>query len=87
MVFIEKQREKRQKFKTPHRTRCGGTCFDAPEDHFRTISSKFDGYIVMTDGAASKPKNCISKRCWVILPGQKLYFNPDERDTVVIMKK
>jgi len=72
---------------TPHRTRSGGTCFDAAEDHFRKVSGEYDGYIVMTDGCAPKPKNCISKRCWVILPGQKLYFNPEKRDTVVLMEK
>ena len=78
--------KKRQGHKKPYRTRSGGTCFDSAETHFRSVAGVYDGYIIMTDGCASKPKNCISKRCWVVLPGQKLYFTPDKRDTVVIMK-
>jgi predicted metal-dependent peptidase len=79
--------KKRQNAVTPHRTRYGGTNFDAVENHFRNVGSEYDGYIVMTDGEASKPKSCISKRCWVVLPGKQLYFTPDNRDTVVIMKR
>ncbi len=78
--------KKRQAFRTPYRTRYGGTCFNSVERHFRKVSSAFDGYVVMTDGQAPKPENCISKRCWVVLPGQKLYFDPEKRDTVVEMK-
>ena len=78
--------KKRQGFKNPYRTRYGGTCFNSVERHFRKVSGEYDGYVVMTDGQAPKPENCISKRCWVVLPGQKLYFNPDKRDTVIEMK-
>ena len=64
--------KKRQDFNNITRTRQGGTCFNSAEEHFEKISSDYDGYIVMTDGCAPKPKNCISKRCWVLLPGYKL---------------
>ena len=77
---------KGQKYRLPMRTLCGGTCFDAVEAHYRTRAAEFDGYIVMTDGCAPKPKSCISKRCWVLLPGYSLYFTPDKKDAVVSMK-
>ena len=63
----------------------GGTCFNAVEDHFRTISKNFDGCIVMTDGYAAKPKTCTTKRCWVICSSGKLKFRPDKRDYVINM--
>jgi len=78
--------KKGKKFKFPKRTRYGGTCFDCVEDHFRNISKKYDGYIIMTDGCAQKPKNCISKRCWVLLPGTDVLFKSDKRDSVIKMK-
>ena len=77
---------KGQKYKLPMRTLSGGTCFDSVEDHYRSRSSEFDGYIIMTDGMAPKPKTCISKRCWVLLPGyEELYFEKDRRDSLVKM--
>ena len=77
---------KGQKYRLPMRTLSGGTCFDSVEDHYRSRSSEFDGYIVMTDGMAPKPKTCISKRCWVLLPGyEDLYFEKDRRDSLVRM--
>ena len=77
---------KSQKYNSPMRTLRGGTCFDAVESHFRTRMSEFDGYIVMTDGMAPKPKTCISKRCWVLLPGYDLAFSKDKKDAVVKME-
>ena len=77
---------KGQKYRNPMRTLTGGTCFDCVEDHFRSRSSEFDGYILMTDGGAPKPKTCISKRCWVLLPGYELYFQKEKRDFVVQME-
>lgn len=68
-----------------HRSLQGGTSFQVVEDHYRKVSKDFDGYIVMTDGGAEKPKTCISKRCWVLLPNTHLAFQPDKRDTVVKM--
>ena len=79
--------KKNKKVDKPYRTRCGGTCFNAAEDHYRTISGAYDGYIIMTDGYAPKPKTCISKRCWVLLPGVKPSFPIDRRDTVVLMER
>jgi len=76
---------KGQKYRTPMRTLTGGTSFNCVEDHFRTRSSEFDGCIVMTDGCAPKPKTCISKRCWVLLPGYKLVFPKEKRDSIVLM--
>ena len=79
--------KKGQKYNLPMRTLTGGTCFNCVEDHFRKRISEFDGYIVMTDGMASKPKTCISKRCWVLLPGiEELYFDKEPRDSLVRMK-
>ena len=69
------------------RTRSGGTCFNGVEEHYRTIQNEYDGYLVLTDGMASKPRACVSQRCWVILPGYSLYFAPDKRDTVVSMTR
>ena len=77
---------KGQKYKLPMRTLSGGTCFDCVEEHFRTRNTEFDGYIVMTDGCAPKPKSCISKRCWVLLPGYDLYFESEKRDAIVKME-
>lgn len=71
----------------PNRTRSGGTCFDRVEDHYRGVATEYDGYLLLTDGMAAKPKPCISQRCWVILPGYDLYFQPDKRDTIVNMKR
>ena len=78
---------KNKKVDKPYRTRCGGTCFNAAEDHYRKISGEYDGYIIMTDGFAPKPKTCISKRCWVLLPGIQPSFPIDNRDTVVLMER
>ena len=76
---------KGQKYRSPMRTLTGGTCFNSVEDHFRSRSGEFDGCIVMTDGMARKPKTCISKRCWVILPGYELNFAKEKRDSIVMM--
>jgi predicted metal-dependent peptidase len=67
------------------RTVCGGTCFNCVEDHFRKNIDTFDGYITLTDGCAAKPKPCKLRRCWVLLPGYKLYFDHDRTDIVVTM--
>jgi predicted metal-dependent peptidase len=78
-----------QKGKSSNFTRrlSGGTSFEAVEDHFRKVSRLYDGYVVMTDGYADKPKTCISKRCWVICPGGSLQFKPEKRDYVIKMGK
>tara|TARA_A100001011_G_scaffold376412_1_gene438964 strand:- start:1641 stop:2903 length:1263 start_codon:yes stop_codon:yes gene_type:complete len=76
---------KGQKYNLPMRTLSGGTCFQSVEDHFRKHAAEYDGYIIMTDGCAPKPKGCISKRCWVLLPGYDLHFKADARDAIIKM--
>lgn len=71
----------------PYRTRSGGTDFNNVEIFHRKIQSEFDGYIVFTDGQAPKPKECKSKRCWLILPGAELYFTAHKKDVIVNMKR
>ena len=79
--------KKNKKVDKPYRTRGGGTNFDSVEDHFRKVKNEFDGYIIMTDGYAPKPKTCISKRCWVLLPGIEPSFTIDKKDTLVQMER
>lgn len=71
----------------PHRTRYGGTSFHAVESYIKKKGAEFDGHIILTDGEASDPGRSIQRRCWVILPGQKLLFNPHSNDVIVEMKK
>ena len=82
-----KQRGARGKRANFRRSLSGGTCFNAVENHFRKIKKDYDGYVVMTDGFASKPISCTSKRCWVICPSGKLQFTPDRKDFVIKMNK
>jgi predicted metal-dependent peptidase len=78
-----------RKNKTPqsHRTRCGGTDFQCVTKHANKNRNRFDGYIIITDGEASKPKPSKLKRCWLLVPGTKLCFSSDKRDFVAKMKK
>jgi len=69
------------------RTVCGGTCFQSVENHFKDNADAYDGYIVLTDGCASKPTPCVKRRCWVLLPDYTLIFGHDVTDTVVSMSK
>lgn len=70
----------------PTRTRCGGTCFDAPTKHANE-SKECDAYMILTDGGAPKPKSGKKRRAWIIDPGNNLYFNdPDARDVIIKMK-
>lgn len=57
-----------RKGKTPsaHRTRCGGTCFKSVTDHANKNKSRFDGYLILTDGYANDPGPSKLKRGWVI---------------------
>ena len=70
------------------RTRCGGTDFEAPTRHANANKSKFDGYLILTDGECSEPKtpNRV-KRGWVITPGRQLYFDAPRRDFKIQMKE
>jgi predicted metal-dependent peptidase len=78
-----------KKNRTPetHRTRCGGTCFSAPTKHANKNSSRFDGYLILTDGEASDPGPSKLKRGWVIIPGRELLFSPTKRDFVIGMRE
>jgi len=54
--------------KTPatHRTRCGGTDFTAPSIHANKNKTRFDGYLILTDGYAPDPGPSKLRRGWVI---------------------
>ena len=70
------------------RTRCGGTDFEAPTRHANKNKSRFDGYLILTDGECYEPTTPNRlKRGWVITPGRKLYFEPSKRDFVIRMKE
>jgi len=77
-----------KKGKTPEtrRTRCGGTCFDCVTEHANKNKHRFDGYIIITDGEAAKPKPSKLKRLYLLVPGTKLSFSPDKSDSVSLMK-
>lgn len=49
-----------------HRTRCGGTCFDAPTTHVNKHKAEFDGCLILTDGYAPQPKPSRVRRAWII---------------------
>lgn len=70
----------------PHRTRCGGTDFDAPTKHAHANIDKYDGYIILTDGYAPEPKPARIRRVWVVTPDGELQFNA-KRDILVDMKR
>lgn len=74
--------------KTPeaHRTRCGGTDFECVTTHANQNKHRFDGYIIITDGEAPKPKASRLKRGWLIVPGRKLIFDADKSDFIISMK-
>jgi len=71
----------------PIRRKSGGTSFHAVEKHVRELKGEFDGHIILTDGEASDPGPSLVRRCWVILPGCKLYFTPHQNDVVIYMEK
>lgn len=70
-----------------HRTRCGGTDFNAPTRYVNDGKEKCEAMIILTDGCAPKPVHSRVRRCWVITPGSKMEFQPDSRDIVVQLKK
>lgn len=74
--------------KTPEasRTRCGGTCFNAPTAHANKNRQRFDGYLILTDGYAPKPIPTKLRRGWVITTdGQEADFMKGE--TTIKMKQ
>jgi len=70
----------------PMRTRCGGTDFACVTKHANKNRSRFDGYIIITDGEAAKPPVSKLKRCWMLVPSTRLLFTPDKLDYVSNMK-
>ena len=71
-----------------NRTRCGGTDFEAPTKHANKNKSRFDGYLILTDGECYEPKTPNRlKRGWVITPGRQLYFDAPRRDFKIQMKE
>jgi len=74
--------------KTPevHRTRCGGTDFGCVTSHATKNMHRFDGYIIITDGEAAKPKASRLKRGWLIIPGRDLMFDADKSDFIIKMR-
>ncbi len=85
----EKSRIKYKGRRVPemHGTRfnCGGTDFNAPTKHANS-QKNLDAFIILTDGGSEKPKKSRIKRCYILAPGQKLFFEPDAEDYVVYMK-
>jgi len=77
---------KRSSTKGCGRTRCGGTDFTAPTKHAAANRSRFDGYLILTDGEAPDPGPSVGiRRGWVICPGNNLIFTPPSADVVVRM--
>lgn len=62
----------------PHRTRCGGTDFNAATDHANRHREGIDGILILTDGECSKPGPSVLKRAWIIVPDSKLMFSTEE---------
>jgi len=68
------------------RTLTGGTCFNAVTKHAIRNKKKFDGYLILTDGGAAKPKpSCRLKRCYILAKNCKLAFDKDPSDFVINM--
>jgi len=78
---------KRRRFKPFKRTRCGGTNFQVACDHGDDLcrQGKVNGYLILSDGECYKPKPSRFRRGYLIVPGRKLYFDPDARDFVIQM--
>jgi predicted metal-dependent peptidase len=69
------------------RTRCGGTDFKCVQVHANKNASRFDGYLVLTDGYAPNPRGANRlKRGWVIVPNGELQFKKSNRDFLIQMK-
>jgi predicted metal-dependent peptidase len=68
-----------------HRTRCGGTCFDAPTIHANKNKSTYDGCLILTDGYAPTPVHSRLKRAWIITTEGDQAFKCGS-ETVIKMK-
>jgi hypothetical protein len=71
-----------------HRTRGGGTCFEAPSKHAAARKRIFDGYIILTDGYAGDPGPSRLPRAWVITPDGAVqdWMRKYKKDVIVKMK-
>ena len=79
-----------KKGRTPqaHRTRCGGTCFNAVVEHANKNKHRFDGILILTDGYAPAPRPCRLKVGWVITPsGTTEPWMQGTRNFVIPMKE
>jgi len=78
-----------RKGKTPvaHRTRCGGTNFKVVSDHANKNRSRFDGYLILTDGYANDPGPSKLRRGWVITPqGSSNEISGNKKDFIIKLK-
>ena len=70
-----------------HRTRYGGTSFNAVAAHAEAHKSEMDGYLILTDGYAPDPGPSRIKRGWVITPnGSPEQINGNTRDFIIRTK-
>lgn len=69
---------KRGQAKPPHRTRYGGTCFQAPTDYANKHKKDYDIVIMLTDGEAYKPTKSLIRRAWVLCPNSRPMFETNE---------
>jgi len=77
---------KRSSTKGCGRTRCGGTDFSAPSRHAAENRSRFDGYLILTDGEAADPGPSVGiRRGWIICPNNQLAFPKPSGDVLVQM--
>jgi predicted metal-dependent peptidase len=61
------------------RTKCGGTCFDAPT-RYANEHPEYDGLVILTDLGAPKPEPCNVQRMWLTdeANANNPYFETDE---------
>ena len=78
---------KKGRYTAPHRTRAGGTCFKAVQDHVHKNKHRFDGYLVLTDGYAPDPGHSRMKRGWVITTEGAVQEWMGGKDFVIKMKE
>ena len=78
---------KKGRYTAPHRTRCGGTCFIAPQKHANKNKHRFDGYLVLTDGYAPNPGHSRMKRGWVITTHGEVQEWMGGKDFIIKMKE
>jgi|TARA_R110002126_G_scaffold47318_11_gene132504 predicted metal-dependent peptidase len=76
--------KKGQNHQTLGRFRCGGTDFQACVDHLNK-NPKLDGAIIISDGECGKPTTSRKRMAYVIVPGRKLFFQPDSNVVVIQM--